>query len=180
MEVNKKIPIISAFMAMSLDGFIATKEHGIAWLDMVDTENEDYGIAEFMKTIDAMVVGRNTYDVVRSFNEWPYQDKKVVILTHRPFTPIKNEIAESGPLIPIFTKLAESGVKRVYIEGGITIQNAIREKVINDLTLAIIPILLGGGIPLFGEMNSHLPLKLLTSKQFSSGLVQLHYDFNFN
>jgi dihydrofolate reductase len=166
----------SIYIATSLDGFIATREHGLGWLDIVKTEGEDYGYSEFMATVDCLLMGRNTYEAVRGFGGWPFAGKKVLVLTHRPITPVQNETAVSGSLGPILKGLEDNGIKRVYLDGGVTARSGLAEGVVTDLTISVIPVLLGGGIPLFGEVGREVHLKNLGVKFFKSGLVQMSYS----
>lgn len=166
------------FLAMSLDGFIATKKHGLKWLDVVDRKGEDYGYAKFFKTVDALVMGGNTYRVVRGFNvPWPYKGKKVFIWTRRPIKkPLADEQAVKGSLKTIFRSLGRQGIKRVYLDGGITIRQGLREGVVTRLTIAVIPVLLGDGISLFQGLGRKVSLKVISVKNFGSGLVQVKYQ----
>ena len=95
------LPDVHVFVGASLDGFIATEDNGLGWLDEVNSAGEDYGYAEFLASVDAILLGRNTYDITRKFGEWPYGDRKVLVLTHRPLEPVKNERPVSGELRPI-------------------------------------------------------------------------------
>lgn len=165
----------SIYIATSLDGFIATQDHGLGWLDIVKTEGEDYGYSEFMSSVDCVLIGRNTYEVVRGFSDWPYHGKKVLVLTHRPFEPIHNEVHASGELGPIIQNLAESGTQRIYLDGGQTARQGLAEGVVKDLTISVIPVLLGGGIPLFGEIGAEIKLHHDKTRVYSSGLVQTTY-----
>ncbi len=176
MEIKLKLPEAIVYIATSLDGFIATKDHGLAWLDMVKVEGEDYGYEKFMSSIDALVIGRKTYDLVGGFDAWPFEGKKVVVLTHRPIKPIRDESTASGPLLPIFEKLGIEGVKRVYLDGGQAIRTGLKEGIVKEITISMIPILLGSGIPLFSSIGIQIPLKVVGAKQFPSGLVQLNYQ----
>jgi dihydrofolate reductase len=165
----------SIYVATSLDGFIATRDHGLDWLDIVKQENEDYGYSDFMASVDCILIGRNTYETVRGFQEWPYAQKKVLILTHRPFTPIRDEVPVSGALQPILQNLAKIGKKRVYLDGGATSRLGLAEGVVTDVTISI---LLGSGIPLFGEIGKEVRLRHINTKAFNSGLVQTFYEVN--
>lgn len=169
-------PEVHVYISMSLDGYIANKDHGLEWLNIVKTENEDFGYAEFMLGIDAIIMGRNTYDTIRSFGPWPFFDKKVLVLTHRTLQPIANEKVSSGLLVDVLKELADSGVRKVYLNGGTLIKSGISEGIIDRLTISIIPIILGSGISLFGETEVRNTLHLVKTKTFSSGLVQLTYD----
>jgi dihydrofolate reductase len=169
------LPTGLVYIAMSLDGFIAAKDGDLSWLEVVKAEGEDYGYAAFMASIDAILIGRNTYDTVPTFGAWPFEGKRVVVLTHRPIAPIREETAASGKLLPIFDSLGAEGVKRIYLDGGKTIQAALREGLVQELTISVIPILLGEGIPLFDAHGPKVELECLGAKTFPSGLAQLRY-----
>lgn len=171
-----KLPEVVVYIAMSLDGFIATKDNGLSWLDIVKAESEDYGYSKFMGTIDAILMGRNTYDTIRGFGEWPYDGKKVFVFTHRPFTPIKDEMVVRGTLRDTLERLGSEGISRVYLDGGKLIQAGLREHVVDRIIVSIIPILLGEGISLFGSLGTQVNLKSLEAKNYPSGLVQLSYE----
>lgn len=169
----------SVFIAMSLDGFIATKDHGLDWLQAVEKDKpaeEDYGFNQFFASVDAVLLGRNTYDVVSKMPEWYYKDKKVYVLTHRPLQSKHGEKAVSGSLKEVLAQLEKDGIKKVYIDGGRTIQEGLREELIGDLTISVIPIILGSGIPLFAEVGRTIKLENTSALSFSTGLVQLKYE----
>jgi dihydrofolate reductase len=165
----------SIYIATSLDGFIARRDHTLDWLELVRLEGEDYGYFDFMESVDCILLGRNTYNAVRNFEKWPYGEKKVFVLTHRPFSPIKNEVQVSGGLKSILEELEANGLKHVYIDGGSVCRLGLTEGIITDITLSVIPILLGDGISLFGELNKEVNLQHLKTKDFKSGLVQISY-----
>src|SRR5438094_671657 len=154
----------SIYIATSLDGFIAGKDGSLDWLNIVKQEGEDYGYSDFMGSVDCLLIGRNTYETVRSFNEWPYEQKKVLVLTHRPFVPIRNEVQVSGPLTPILKNLEKSGTKRIYLDGGMTAQLGLKEGVVTDITISVIPIILGSGIPFFGEVGKQVKVRHVNTK----------------
>ena len=170
-------PRVSAYIAVSLDGFIARANGSLDWLDRFQaTDGEDYGYRAFMDTVDAVVMGRNTYDTVLGFGAWPLSGKRVVILTSRPLTPVHAETVYSGELRPLLQSLAKLSVRRIYLDGGVTIQRGLAEGVVDDLTLSWVPVLLGKGRPLF---NSRLPesdWRLSNVRDFPSGLVQACYQ----
>jgi dihydrofolate reductase len=158
------------FIATSLDGFIARKDNGLDWLKIVERADEDYGYAEFARTIDTIVMGRNTYDVVADFEPWPYAGKRMFVMTHRPLDSRHGAEAFGGSPQELVTTLAG----RVYVDGGATIRQFLAAGLITDVTLSIIPVLLGEGIPLFGGVAHDLQLDGV--KQWSSGLVQMRYQ----
>ena len=159
----------SVFIATSVDGYIARADHGLDWLSIVEKPGEDYGFAAFFATVDTLVMGRGTYDVVRAFPTWPYGDKRVVVLTHRP--------AEPRPGVELFAgdirELALPG--RTYVDGGNVIRQFLAADRIDDLTLSIIPIVLGGGIRLFSGGEGEHRLTLEGHQTWDTGLVQLRY-----
>ena len=168
-------PAVSVYLATSIDGFIAREDGDVAWLDRVDAEGQDYGYAAFMATVDAMLIGRGTYDVVMGFGAWPYEGKRVGVLTHRPLSSDHGEEAVTGALGPVLAGWAAEGVRRVYLDGGVTVRQGLAEGVVDDLTLSVIPVILGRGIPLFGAGVPESDWRLTSSEGFPSGLVQLRY-----
>lgn len=164
----------SVFIATSLDGFIARKDGGLDWLKTVEQPGEDYGYAEFAGSVDAIVMGRSTYDIVVGFDVWPYAGKRMFVLTHRPTTARHGEEMIAGTPADVVAKLEDEGVKRAYIDGGATIRQFLAAGLIDDITVSVIPILLGDGIPLFG--GTEHPLALEAVEQWPTGLVQLRYQ----
>lgn len=178
----KKSMQASVYIATSIDGFIARADGGIDWLQQGGTssDEEDYGYQDFMGTVDALVMGRNTYELVRTFGAWPFGKKQVVVLSSRP-VKIPADLAdtvESMPPAPrdVFTALASRGFHHLYVDGGKTVQGFLREGLIDRLTITRIPILIGSGIPLFGTLPHDVRLKHLQTRAYPSGLVQSVYD----
>lgn len=165
---------------MSLDGYIATKENGLDWLHMVDQDGEDYGYAEFTKTIDVILMGRNTYNVVSKFDKWFYEGLKVAVYTRSPITkPMADEFQVSGSMQEVFARLGAEGAKRIYVDGGQTIRAALQENLIREMTISIIPVILGSGIRLFDEMpglKEMIKLEAKDARKFEKGLIQLKYS----
>lgn len=159
----------SVFIATSLDGYIARADGGIDWLSLVEKPGEDYGFAAFFSTVDTLVMGRGTYDVVRAFPEWPYGDKRVVVLTNRPVEPLHGETFFAGKV----TDLALEG--RIYVDGGNVIRQFLAADRIHDMTISIIPIVLGSGIRLFPGGEGEHRLTLESHEAWDTGLVQLRY-----
>ena len=169
-------PRCSVFIATSLDGFIARRDGGIDWLSIVEAPGEDYGYAKFFADIDALILGRGTYDKVLSFPAWPYGDKRCVVLTHASYPSRHGERFHAGAPAPLLAELQTAGVRRIYVDGGAVIRQFLRDGLIDDLTLSIVPIVLGEGIPLFDASVPTRRLRLAGSQAFPSGLVQLRYD----
>jgi dihydrofolate reductase len=175
---SKARPQCSVYIAVSVDGFIARPDGGLDWLAEVERPGEDYGYKIFFDTVDALVVGRKTYDVVLGFEKWPYEDKRCVVVTHAatPASPPgrHGETFYSGPPERLLDLLAAEGVRRIYVDGGVLIRGFLAADLIDDVTLSVIPVLLGAGIPLFGGVEQRM--KLVSSRSFPSGLVQLCYN----
>ena len=169
-------PRCSVFIAASLDGFIARRDGGLDWLSIVETPGEDYGYARFFGDVDALVMGRGTYDTVRGFPAWPYGDKRCVVLAHHPPEAQHGETFHAGPSAPLLERLHADGVRRVYVDGGAVIRQFLGEGLIDDITLSIIPVILGDGIRLFDGGGAGRRLRLRASQAFASGLVQLTYE----
>ena len=170
----------SVYIATSLDGYIADKNGGIEWLDSIPIpENEDMGYVKFTNNIDALVMGRTTFETVLGFDvDWPYQ-KPVFVLSNS-----LNEIPEShkgkahlinGTLAEILAQIHKKGYLRLYIDGGTTIQSFLKEDLIDEMIITIFPILLGGGSPLFSELPKELKFDLVESKVYVNQLVQQHF-----
>ena len=169
-------PRCSVFIATSLDGFIARRDGAIDWLSVVERPGEDYGYARFFAGVDALIVGRRTYDIARGFPSWPYDGKRCVVLTHDPPEGLHGETFHAGPPAPLLARLHGDGVRRAYVDGGAAIRQFLREDLIDDLTLSIVPVLLGDGIRLFDDSVPARPLRLVESRGFPSGLVQVTYE----
>ena len=165
------------YIAMSLDGYIATKENSIDFLSMVEQQGEDYGYAEFVKTVDTVIIGRKTYDKVLAMGfEYPHADKDVYIVTRTERPAIGNFKFYSGDLAQLVNHLKVQSGKNIYCDGGSEVANELmKNNLIDELIVSIIPILLGDGIKLFNDGRPEKELSLVSSKQFESGLVQLHY-----
>lgn len=165
----------SVYIATSIDGYIARKDGGLDWLSIVEKQGEDYGYAAFAKSIDVLVMGRGTYETALGFGAWPYKGKRVVVLTHQPMRSRNGEEFFSGPVDVLAAKLRSDGTSRVYVDGGDVIRQFMAAGLIDDFTLSIIPIILGSGVPLFGEVPERR-LALDSVQHWPSGLVQLHYE----
>ena len=168
------------YIATSLDGFIADKNGEIEWLSMIPvTEEVQSAFTNFMDTIDALVMGRNTFEMVKSFGgEWPYSKNVFVVSNSMNSIPDgyedKAELIKGSPT-EIVSKLNQKGYKNLYIDGGKTIQNFLNEELVDEMIIATIPILLGAGKPLFGELINPQKFKLVDTRILSNLMVQTHY-----
>ncbi len=168
---------ISVFVGVSVDGFLARPDGTLDFLDAGG--NVDHGYDEFIATIDAIVIGRNTFDFVLPFKPWPYGKRRVVVLSHRPvdLSEIDGNVEQmSGGPKEIVSKLADSGAKHVYLDGGVTIQEFLRAGLVNRLTVSRVPVLIGEGIPLFGTLPHDVQLRHICTKQYETGLVKSEYE----
>ena len=173
-------PINKVFIARSLDGYIADRKGGLDWLNMVpNPENKDLGYENFISEIDAIVMGRVTFETVCSFDmDWPY-DKPVFVLSKTLGTvpeKYQGKVEIVNDNIPgILNQIHTKGHTRLYIDGGTTIQSFLREDLIDELIITSIPILLGGGYPLFGELSVELEFEHIKSELFLDTIVQDRY-----
>lgn len=168
-------PQVSVYLGVSLDQFIARADGSIDWLEHPGTAGEDYGYEPFFATIDALVMGRATYDTVLGFGTWPYAGKRLVVVSHRPFEPKHGEERHEGALAPLMDRLGDEGVRRVYLDGGALVQQALAEGLVDDLTLTIVPVTLGTGRRLFGDTTPERTWTFAGSQSWPSGLTQLRY-----
>ncbi len=170
-------PTCAAFIATSVDGFIARPDGAIDWLESVQREGEDYGYAEFFQGVDALVMGRNTYETVLGFDPWPYADKPVIVLTRRGGTPQHGARFTSDSPGEALAALGREGARRVYVDGGAVIRSFLAARLIDELTISVVPLVLGAGVPLFASGAPEQKLSLESSRGYPSGLVQLRYRF---
>jgi len=168
------------FIATSLDGYISDRNGGLYWLHTLPNPDKlDFGYAEFIKRVDAIVMGRITFEVVCSFNvEWPYT--LPVFVMSNTLTALSNEYQDKaeivkGSLHGILDQIHQKGYTQLYIDGGACVQSFLKEDLIDEIIISTIPILLGGGTPLFSELPKELEFDHLASERFPNTLVQNHY-----
>lgn len=173
-------PKNSVYIATSLDGFIADKKGGLDWLESVpNPEQNDMGYPAFMERIDALVMGRNTFETVLGFDvPWPYE-KPVFVLSNRlekiPDSHQGKAHLIKGSLASVLKQIHEKGYKRLYIDGGKTIQEFLKQDLIDEMIITTFPILLGGGTPLFGELAKPLDFELISNQNLLGQLTQRHF-----
>lgn len=167
-------PRTEAFCAVSLDGYLARPDGAVDWLEPYQGTGEDFGFGAFFASVDLLLMGRKTYEVALALG-WPYGAKPVAVLTHRPPAPRHGERFLQGPPGEVLRGLGGEGVRRVYVDGGEVIRACLRDGLLDALTLSVVPVLLGAGVPLFGEGTPPARLVLQRSQAFPAGLVQLTY-----
>jgi dihydrofolate reductase len=167
------------YIATSLDGYIATSDGGLNWLlEVPNPEQSDYGFAEFIEGIDAIVMGRNTFETVVSFGVWPYERPVFVLSEHLKEIPGnlagKAELT-SGEVLTLVQELRRRGYENLYVDGGLTIQSFLAVDMIDELIITRLPVVLGAGIPLFGELAEMLQFEHVGTEVYNNALVKSHY-----
>lgn len=177
-------PIVTAsvFIATSLDGFIARKDGSLDWLDRANAlvpPGTELGFEPFLRSVDALVMGHATYEKVLGFGHWPYGDTRVIVLARRPVAIepalARTVSASSEEPAALCDRLAAEGAHRLYVDGGVTVQRFLAAGLIDDLTITVVPVLLGEGLPLFGPLPADVQLRLVDATRFEFGFVQLRY-----
>jgi dihydrofolate reductase len=167
----------SVFCATSLDGYIARLDGGLDWLPSGDVE--EHGYTDFMSTVDAIVIGRKTFETVLGFGGWVYGKTPVVVLSSQPWALTAPpdavcDIMEGTPQ-EVVARLEARGMRHLYIDGGVTIQRFLEAGLIQRLTITRIPVLLGSGIPLFGPLSRDVRMEHVATRTYPSGMVQSEY-----
>jgi dihydrofolate reductase len=168
------------FIATSLDGYISDRDDGLDWLQSVpNPDNLDFGWADFMDRVDALVMGRKTFEKVCGFDcPWPYT--KPVFVLSNSLSSLPEEYdgkAEliNGPLSKVLATIHGQGHRELYIDGGVTVQNFLREDLIDEMIITVLPILLGGGSPLFGKLAEPMGFEHVKTEVMLNAMVQNHY-----
>ena len=169
--------LASAFVGTSLDGFLARPNGNLDFLPQGG--GEEHGYQAFFASVDALVIGRGTFEIVLAFPEWPYGSKPVFVLSSRPLdlTAVRGGVVEQmgGEPTDIAASLESRGFRHVYVDGGITIQRFLDAGLIQRLVVTRVPVLIGAGIPLFGPVRRDIALKHVATRQYKGGLVQSEY-----
>lgn len=172
----------AAFIATSLDGYIARINGKLDWLEnsAIKGDSEDYGYQKFMSSVDCIILGRNSFEKIANFSQWPYEGKRVIVISKTLKQPPKDFIDKvevyGGQLELLAVDLQHKGLRKVYVDGGLTIQSMLKYNLLDEITLTQVPILIGRGIKLYGDLKDDIKLKLLKSQRFPSGFVQQHYQ----
>ena len=167
------------YIATSLDGYIATSDGGLNWLNEVpNPEQSDYGFSGFIAGIDAIVMGRNTFETVVSFGVWPYERPVFVLsdtLSELPAGYEKRAELVHGDVGELVQRLKDIGHLNLYVDGGLTIQSFLQQDLIDELIITRLPVLLGGGIPLFGDLATSMKFRHVDTVVYNDALVKSSY-----
>jgi dihydrofolate reductase len=165
------------YIATSLDGYIAKSNNDMSFLSCVQKEGQDYGYSKFIETVDTVIMGRRTYDwVMKHIKDFPHSQLDSYIITRTPGQDIGKTKFYTGSLKDLILTLKKVEGRNIFIDGGAEIVNQLlREKLIDEFYIAIIPILIGDGIRLFKDGLPEQDLRLISSESFETGLIQLHY-----
>ncbi|MEB2787345.1 dihydrofolate reductase family protein [Algoriphagus persicinus] len=166
------------YIAASLDGYIAKPGDNLDFLQLVEMPREDYGYSQFNKQIDTIILGKRTYDwVMEQVGEFPHQGKETYVLTRQKRDPIGTVTFFSGDLAELISTLKSKSGKRIFVDGGAqTVHRFLKDGLLDEIIISFIPILLGEGIRLFKEGFPEQNLTLIESKNYPSGLIQVHYQ----
>jgi dihydrofolate reductase len=168
---------VVVFIGTSLDGYIAKPNDDLSFLDLVDKEGEDYGYYDFIKSVDTVILGRKTYDwVMMQVTEFPHAKRESYIITRTPRASNGLIRFYTGDLVELVKRLKVANGKNIFIDGGAEVINSLlKQNLIDELIISIVPVLVGDGIRLFQDGRPEERLKLINARNFDTGLVQLHY-----
>ncbi|WP_020606415.1 dihydrofolate reductase family protein [Spirosoma spitsbergense] len=165
------------YIATSVDGYIAKPDDDLSFLSIVEQEGEDYGYADFVESVDTVILGRKTYDwVMTHVPEFPHADKNAYIITRTARPSAGKTTFYTGSLKDLVSRLKNEQGKNIFVDGGAEIVNELlNDTLLDELIISIIPILVGSGTRLFKDGRPEQVLELVSTKQFDKGLTQLHY-----
>ncbi|MDR9826716.1 dihydrofolate reductase family protein [Vibrio sp. FNV 38] len=183
----------SVFIATSTDGYIAEENGGLDWLhtsgdlDADMTGNPDMGFSDYINSVDCMIMGRKCMEMISSFNltpeQWPYGDIKIYVLSHTLTVAPENLSSKvemySGDVSDLVCRLEQDGYKHAYIDGGTTITSFLNKQLINEVTITKVPVVLGGGIPLFGRLERAVQLTDASAIVFPNDYMQIRYGVKY-
>lgn len=166
---------VSVFIACSLDGFIAGRDNDLSWLPAPEG-GEDFGYRALLARTSAVLMGRGTYDVAAGFAEWPYAELPVFVASRRALDPVAPTVHQiSGTASELLAAVRRYTDGGIYLDGGKLIRSFLDEDLVDDLTVTIVAVILGAGLPLFAGVRRRHQLKLTGSTEYPNGLVQLRY-----
>ncbi|MFO0626957.1 MAG: dihydrofolate reductase family protein [Polyangiales bacterium] len=171
---------VRVFIASSLDGFIAGPDDALDWLPNPSPDHAlpegVLGFEDFLRDVGAMLMGRRTYDVVQTLGAWPYGELPVLVVTHRPLTPVAPTVrAVAGDIHALLDEaLRVADGRDVYVDGGGIVRAAMDAGRVDDLVITLAPVVLGAGVPLFAGVARPHRLEILSHRDYGGGMVQLH------
>jgi dihydrofolate reductase len=168
----------AAFIATSLDGYIARADGSIDWLTSRAEQAGETGYDEFLASVDTVVLGRNTYELAAGFESWPYEGKQVEVLSTTLDHDVDDRILVHRTLDALVETLTDRGARRIYTDGAATIQTFLNAGLLSELTITTAPVLLGDGIPLFGPVPSDIVLTHNATRTLKAGFIQSDYTVN--
>jgi len=171
---------VTVFVAATADGFIARAGGSLDWIPAPESGSHDFGFCDLIASVDAIVMGRATFDFVVGSGEWPYGDIPVIVLTNRDLSlpsgfPGRVDTA-AGEVGVVADQLSGRGLNALYVDGADVIQQFIRAGLIDRIIVTQIPVLIGSGIPLFGPIDEDISLRLRRSSSYPNGWVQFDYE----
>jgi len=168
---------ITYYVASSLDGYIANGDGDVSWLDDLVISLEEAGYEEFYSTVDALVMGRKTYDMIVSFGKWPYGDKPIWICTTRSIDAIEGCNLQNGKIpLEVYSEAQAQGVNHLWlVGGGMLAASFLEEKLLTNLSISQMPIILGGGIRLFGDLQNPIKIQRISMEPQKSGFTQMEF-----
>ncbi len=169
-------PRISVFIAHSVDGYIATDDDSLDWLFAAAPDGEDYGYEAFMSDVDAVAMGRGSYDFIKGFTELPYGERPIYVFSSQTFEPREHFTFWARTPREAVAEWEAAGITHVYVDGGHLISQFLEAGLVDDLTLTSVPVLLGSGRPLFHRIGTSTPLRLVDSQAFPSGMLNRRYE----
>jgi len=171
------VPEVIYYVAASVDGYIATMDGGIEWLAPFEGTGEDYGYAQFYDSVEAVLLGRRTYETSLAFAEWPYPGKPCWVFSHGNIRSLSSDVVRTAQApVEVMDHIATSGVRRTWLVGGGALAASFRaEGLITEYIITIVPVVLGAGVPLFADPGPPERLQLVEEKSYPKGLVQLRY-----
>jgi len=168
---------ITYYVASTIDGYIAKEDGDVSWLEELNISMEEAGYDEFYSTVDALVMGRNTYEMIVSFGQWPYGNKPVWVCSSKSINAMEGCNLQSGRTpLDTYNEAQAQGANHLWLVGGGKLAASfLEENLLTHLSISQMPIILGGGIKLFGEVQNHIKIQRISMKPHKSGFTQMDY-----